>query len=324
MEMFTDLFRISHHFDQFVREILRVGGHETDPLQSVDLFDLFQKPGKRHRLLKRFSIGIYILAQEHDFHHAILHQTLNLPDDRFRIPAPLTSADIGNDAVTAEVVASEHDIYARFKGILPLHRKILHDLVCILPDIDDHPVRFQTGGQKLRKFVDVMCTEDQIHETVTLLQLLYYMGFLHHTSAQTDHHIRILLFCSSKLSETPVNSLVCVLPYCACVINDEVGFSLLRFLHISHLLQDADKFFRVPGIHLASEGGNAESERTPCLCGQLRKIPSGLFNKIVLSLWFLCRNQYLIYCSFFCLVNLIFYLLFFHSNYPHFYVYYIN
>ena len=62
-------------------------------------------------------------------------QFLDLADDILRLPAPLPAPHIRNDTVAAEIVAAKHDIDAGLKGVLPLYRKILHDLVCILPDI---------------------------------------------------------------------------------------------------------------------------------------------------------------------------------------------
>ena len=43
MKMLADLLGFCHDLDQFIGEILGMGSHEADPLQSVDLLDLFQK-----------------------------------------------------------------------------------------------------------------------------------------------------------------------------------------------------------------------------------------------------------------------------------------
>ena len=39
-----------------------------------------------------------------------------------------------------------------------------------------------------------MSSEDQIHEAVTVFDLLDHGGFLHHTAAQCDLHVRIFPF----------------------------------------------------------------------------------------------------------------------------------
>ena len=55
MKMEADLFAVAHRIDQLLREILRVGGHETDAFQPFDFINLAQKLGKRHRLLEILS-----------------------------------------------------------------------------------------------------------------------------------------------------------------------------------------------------------------------------------------------------------------------------
>ena len=79
MEMLTDLFRFCHDLDQLIGEILRMGSHETDPLQAFDFLHLFQKLCKAHGLLEIFAVGVDVLAQKHDFHHAVCHQGYGSP-----------------------------------------------------------------------------------------------------------------------------------------------------------------------------------------------------------------------------------------------------
>ena len=95
-------------------------GHETDPLDAVDLLDILKKTGKGHVLSQALAVGIDVLAQQHDLDHAVCGKLLDLADDLLRLPALLASPDIGNDAVGAEIVAAEHDIDAALKGVSPL------------------------------------------------------------------------------------------------------------------------------------------------------------------------------------------------------------
>ena len=144
--MSADLLGMLHHLDQLIRQILGVGGHETDPLQSFDSFYILQKLCKGNGLFQIFTVRIYILSQEHDLYNAVCHQTLDLPDDILRITASLSAADIGDNTIAAEIIAAEHNIDTGFERILSLHRQIFHDLVRILPDINDHSLIFKQGA----------------------------------------------------------------------------------------------------------------------------------------------------------------------------------
>ena len=75
--------------DQFIGEILRMGSHETDPLQSFDLLDSSKELRKGHRLFQILSVGVDVLSQKHDFHDTVCHQPFDLPDNVLRLPAAL-------------------------------------------------------------------------------------------------------------------------------------------------------------------------------------------------------------------------------------------
>ena len=110
MEVPADLLGMLHHLDQLIRQILGVGGHETDSLQSLNFFYFLQKLCKGNGLFQVLAIGIHILSQQHDLYNAICHQSLDLPDDILRITASLPTTDIRHNTVAAEIIAAEHNI----------------------------------------------------------------------------------------------------------------------------------------------------------------------------------------------------------------------
>ena len=59
------------------REILRVGGHETDAFQPFDFINLAQKLGKRHRLLEILSVRVDVLTEQHDLHNAVCNEAFD-------------------------------------------------------------------------------------------------------------------------------------------------------------------------------------------------------------------------------------------------------
>ena len=78
MQVIADFLWLFHHLNQLVGQILGMGGHETDALQPLNLLHLPQQLRKGDGRLQRFPVGIHILSQQHDFHHAVGHQTFNL------------------------------------------------------------------------------------------------------------------------------------------------------------------------------------------------------------------------------------------------------
>ena len=67
----------------------------------------------------------------------------DLSYDIFRIPASLTATDIRYDTVTAEVVAPKHNVDTGFEFVFSIYRQVFHDLIGILPDVDDHAAAFK-------------------------------------------------------------------------------------------------------------------------------------------------------------------------------------
>ena len=141
MEMLTDFFAVLHDFDQLIRQIFWMGCHEADTAKPFYLFDFLQKTGERHRFFQIFAVRIYILAQKHNLHHTVSYKLFNLSYNIFWTSASLPAAHIGYNAVAAEIIASEHNIDTGFEGILPLRRQILHNLIGIFPNVNDHTVR---------------------------------------------------------------------------------------------------------------------------------------------------------------------------------------
>ena len=229
-----------------------MGSHETNPLQAFDFLHLFQKLRKAHGILEIFAVGVDVLAQQHDFHHAVCHEGTDLLDDLLRLPAPFPATHIGNDAVAAEIVAAKHDVDAGFKEIFPVTGQIFHDLVGVLPDIDDHPVGNHGSVDQLGEFIEVMGTENQVDETVALLDLLHHLRLLHHTAAEGDHHIRVVLFLMTHEAKMAVNLEICVFPDRAGVVNDKVRFLTLSDL-IAYGLQNALDLLAVPCVHLTAQ-----------------------------------------------------------------------
>ena len=135
-----------------------------------------------------------------------------------------------------------------------------------------------------------MGSENQINKVIALFQFFHYLRLLHHTAAQSNHHMRIFLFRPSQLSQAAVYSQVCIFPDCTCIINHKICFFFLLCLLITDFFQNTGKFFRISGIHLAAEGRNTESKRPSCLFLHFFQMFSCSLYKIILSFRFRCRD----------------------------------
>ena len=255
---------VPDHADQVIGQILGMGGHEADALYTIHLAHLIEKLCKADGILQPFSVGIDVLSKQHDLAHAVCSQVLRLSQDLPGISASLAPAHIGHDAVTAEVVAAEHDIDAGLIGIFSLDGKILYDPVGLLPDMGRFPVCAVDFPQVLCKAVDIVGAEDQVHEGIALSDLIDVALLLHHAAADRDFHIGIFLFEMADPAQAPEGALVRVVPDRTGVKDDKIRlFGLNRLKSGCH--QDPDQLFGISRVHLAPESDCAGSQFTACL-----------------------------------------------------------
>ena len=211
VDMSGGLGIIPDHTDEIVREILGMRGHKADPPDPVHFAHFFEKLRKTDRVPESFAIGVDILSKQHDLCHAVCGQSLDLPYDLARIPAPLSAADIGNDAVAAEIVAAEHDIDAGLVSIFALKGQILHDPVGPVPNLNDPFPGAVELIQVLGKTVDIVCSEDQVDKGVALFDLFHIGALLHHAAAYRDLHQRVPFFemaDPAQMSECPLIGII--------------------------------------------------------------------------------------------------------------------
>ena len=171
-----------------------MGGHKTDAPKAVDRLHLLKQLCKCHWLFQILSVGIHILAQKHHLHHAVCDETPDLSHDILGIPASLTAAHVRNDTVAAEIIAAKHNINAGLERVLPVGGKFFHDPVGPLPDVNYHLLLIHAFRNQFCQFENIMGSEYNVDKAVALLNLGHHGFLLHHTPAESDHHIGILLF----------------------------------------------------------------------------------------------------------------------------------
>ena len=109
---------------------------------------------------------------------------------------------------------------------------------------------------QLRKTIQIMRTESQIHKRILLENLLAHPRLLHHAAAHAYRKI-FSLFCLSafQLSQSSEETLVSIFSYAASVENHDVCVFSFRSRHISFFNQHSCQCFRIMLVHLAAESG---------------------------------------------------------------------
>ena len=204
--------------------------HKPDPFQSLNLFNLLQKLCKSNWLIQILSIRIDILSKQHNFHNTIRHKVLNFTDDLPRLSASLPASYIRHDAVAAEIVAAKHDVDTTLKTKFTLIWQLFYNLIGIFPHIHNHLIIFNGLYQQFRKLENIVCTKDQIYETITLFDFCNNFLLLHHTAAQCNHHVWIFFLISMQITKPSVYFIVRILTNSTGIINNKIRILRFRFL----------------------------------------------------------------------------------------------
>ena len=200
-----------------------MAGHEADVIVPRDGAEQVQQVGKIHLLFKALAVAVDVLAQQGDLLVACLYEALELGEDVAGLPALLAAADVGHDAVGAEVVAAVHDGQPCAELALAADRDILHDDGA-LGRLHQHPlVLLQLLGDELGQGVDAIHAEDEVNVGVTLAQLLHDVLLVGHAAAESDDEAALFLLQALEGAHVAENALLGVLTDGAGVEEDEVG-----------------------------------------------------------------------------------------------------
>ena len=96
-------------FEQTAGYFVGIGVEEANPLQALDAAQLFQQQCQAIFQAEIFAIARCVLADERDFAHAGLRQSLGFGDDGLEAPRAKLTAKLRNDAEGAGMVATLGD-----------------------------------------------------------------------------------------------------------------------------------------------------------------------------------------------------------------------
>ena len=110
--MVDQLRHLAVGLDQALAELIRVAGGEAQALDARDLRGVFQQQGQvgvLARVAHLAAVGIDVLAQQIELHHALVGQAGDLGQHIVEGARDLFAAGIGHDAVAAVLGAAFHD-----------------------------------------------------------------------------------------------------------------------------------------------------------------------------------------------------------------------
>ncbi len=143
--------------------------------------------------------------------------------------------------------------------------------------------------QKLRKLVDIVGSENQIHKAIAFFDFFNHGKLLHHTAAKSHLHVMVFLFQAVDVAQAAINSLVGIVPYGTGIVNNKIRVFVLR-RQITDAFKNPGQLFRIPGIHLTPESYHRRSKRTPQAFALRFHIPAAFCHKIVLTGRFVFRR----------------------------------
>ena len=130
-----------------------------------------------------------------------------------------------------------------------------------------------------------MCAEQQLYLRITLFDFLNIFFLLRHAAAQSNNHIRALLFQMTERTDVAEGAILRMFTHCTGIIQDEIGFIDLFCQFIPHFVQHTADPFGIRLILLAAERMRIGTQMPPA--DQLR---NGIhIGKLILQ--FFLRNN---------------------------------
>ena len=230
-----------------------MAGHEADLVIAGDPAQQVEQVGKVDGVFQPFAVAVDVLPQQGDLLVTGLHQAAELGQDRVGFTAALPPADVGHDAVGAEVVAAVHDGQPGPEAGVPPDGQVLHHRVAGAGLLQIPPALAEPLGQHGGQAVDAVHPEHQVHIGVAAAQFVHDAGLLGHAAADPDDQLRVAgleLFEGAHIAEDP---LLGMFPHGAGVEKDQVGLFQGVGQAEAHVLQHAADLFAVVDVLLAAE-----------------------------------------------------------------------
>ena len=278
-----------HRVEELGRRVLGLAGHEAHPVVAVDPVDLCEKVGKIIARAEILAVAVDVLTEQRDLFIARRDQLADLAHDLLRLAAAFAAADVGHDAVRAEVVAAVHDAHPRAHAADAVDGDVLCDAARLVVDGKDAAALGVGAVQELGEAPLGLRTEHEIDVAVAGFHLFRHARLLCHAPAQADDLVGIRRLGVRELAEHPVNGFLRVFADGAGVHQHDVGALRVVGELAAHLAQHSHQPLAVRHVLLTAVGVDVGQ--------RLRRAPlvqrAHLIHIFLLPRRFLGADQYL-------------------------------
>ena len=253
MELLCNVLAACHRVEELVGRVLRLARHKAEPIVAGNGVDGGEQVCKVVIGAQVLAVAVHVLAEEGDLLVALGDQAAAFLDDLLRLAAALAAADVGHDAVRAEVVAAVHDAHPRAHAALAHDGKILGDAAVLVLDGENALILRVHLVQQLGEPPLGLRAEHQVYVVVGVFHLVGHDLLLRHAAAEADDLIGLCGLRVAEAAQVAVNALFRVLADGAGVEQDDVGLILVARELIAHLAQHAHEHLAVCHVLLAAE-----------------------------------------------------------------------
>ena len=266
-----NLRQIADRLQQLVAHILGIVRHELQALDAVNLLQLVQQIGEpRRRAALDVLVAVYGLAEQRDLFAALICQDAGFVINLLGRSALFRSARRRDDAVGAELVATDLDAQIRLKRSRA-HRRVTQRIERLVAPFDlieravaaaqsDCHLAFRSGLDPLDQFRNLLQLAgayDQVHVRSTFEDQL--LIFLSHAPDHADDFFRMLCLEFLQMAERAVRLLFGVFPDAACIEQQRVGLLRVRRQLVAVLTQTRHDHLAVEDVHLAADGFDVQT-----------------------------------------------------------------
>ena len=254
VQLLGDLGILCHGVEELLGSVSGMAGHEADEEIAGELGNRGQQIGKIEALAQILAVGVDVLAQQGDLTGAVFDELAALGQDVLHLAAALTAADVGDDAVGAEIVAAVHDGHPALQGVVTDLGNALGNGAGLVLNIELALLAAQDVPQDLGELPQVMGGEDTIDVGEAHLDAVGDLGFAGHAAAQEDLLAGMAALGVGQLTQGTEDTLLSVLTDGAGVHNDHIGAFGAGGHGVAALGQVAAELFGVSLVLLAAVG----------------------------------------------------------------------
>jgi hypothetical protein len=264
MQVLGALGEIMHGLQQIVCHILRVVRDELDPLDAVDFMQRLEQIAEaRHLAFFAVPITVDGLSEQDNFFAAFVGKLSGFGDDVLWRAALFWSTYARHDAISTELVATDHDphIGLIWRGT---HGRVAQGVETFVAPFDllpravfateaDFHFLSATGfdvGDQIGNLMQLARADDQIDVRRTLEN--HPLIFLSHAAQDADDFVGILLLGILQTAERAINLVFGVLANTAGVEQDRVGVARIIGELKAAFAQAGNDKLAVEHVHLAA------------------------------------------------------------------------